>query len=168
LSGSRSGSSSKKPSATASKRRPRFGNEGADVEGVSLPEKFGGLAKAQETILQTLLARSLSHESKGYPDRLSDTLNKVIERGDSAGMDEYMRARRLTAECRGESAGLFQGHHVLLAPSVKGEAPEGLETTGDPLFCQMWTLLGLPCVSAPGIWGPNGLPLGAQIIGPMY
>ena len=44
----------------------------------------------------------------------------------------------------------------------------GLESTGDPLFCRMWTLLGLPCVSLPGIRGPDGLPLGAQIIGPMY
>jgi Asp-tRNA(Asn)/Glu-tRNA(Gln) amidotransferase A subunit family amidase len=83
-------------------------------------------------------------------------------------MDGYLEARKLAAECRWEAVGLFQDHDVLLAPSVRGEAPVGLESTGDPLFCRMWTLLGLPCVSLPGIWGPDGLPLGAQIIGPMH
>ena len=140
----------------------------ADVEEVSLPAKFGGLVEAQETILRVELAHALSYEFENHPDRLSDLLYDVIERGNSVGMDEYLEARKLAAECLWESRGLFWDHDVLLAPSVRGEAPVGLGSTGDPLFCRMWTLLGLPCVSLPGILGPDGLPLGAQIIGPMY
>ena len=83
-------------------------------------------------------------------------------------MDTYFEAQRLAAKCRWESSALFRDHDVLLAPSVRGEAPVGLESTGDPLFCRMWTLLGLPCVSLPGIQGPHGLPLGAQIIEPRH
>jgi Asp-tRNA(Asn)/Glu-tRNA(Gln) amidotransferase A subunit family amidase len=41
----------------------------------------------------------------------------------------------------------------------------GLESTGDPLFCRAWTLLGLPTVSVPGLVGPAGMPLGVQLIG---
>jgi Asp-tRNA(Asn)/Glu-tRNA(Gln) amidotransferase A subunit family amidase len=140
----------------------------AFVEEVSLPAKFGGLVEAQETILEVELARALSYEFENHPERLSDLLYGVIERGNSVGMDEYLEARKLAAKCRWETDGLFRGYDVLLAPSVRGEAPAGLGSTGDPLFCRMWTLLGLPCVSLPGIWGPDGLPLGAQIIGPMY
>jgi Asp-tRNA(Asn)/Glu-tRNA(Gln) amidotransferase A subunit family amidase len=150
------------------KAAARLDDGGADVDEVSLPVRFGGLVEAQETILGVELARALSYEFENHPNRLSDLLYGVIEQGRSVGMDEYLKAQKLAAECRWESGGLFQDHDVLLAPSVRGEAPEGLGSTGDPLFLRMWTLLGLPCVSLPGIRGPNGLPLGAQIIGPMY
>ena len=52
----------------------------------------------------------------------------------------------------------------MLAPSAPGEAPRGLERTGDPIFGLMWTLLGLPCMTLPCGTGPNGLPLGVQLI----
>src|SRR5918998_1161660 len=145
-----------------------LGDNGADIDEVSLPDKFGGLVEAQNTILEVELSCALSYEFENHPDQLSDLLSGVIEQGRSVRMDTYFEARKLAAECRWESGVLFRDHDVLLAPSVRGEAPEGLESTGDPLFCRMWTLLGLPCVSLPGIKGPNGLPLGAQIIGPMY
>jgi Asp-tRNA(Asn)/Glu-tRNA(Gln) amidotransferase A subunit family amidase len=54
---------------------------------------------------------------------------------------------------------------VLLAPSSLGEAPAGLASTGDPVFCRSWTLLGLPCVHLPFASGRNGLPVGLQLIG---
>lgn len=145
-----------------------LGDNGADVDEVSLPGKFGGLVEAQNTILEVELSCALSYEFENHPDQLSDLLSGVIEQGRSVRMDKYFEARKLAAECLWESSVLFRDHDVLLAPSVRGEAPEGLESTGDPLFCRMWTLLGLPCVSLPGIKGPNGLPLGAQIVGPMY
>ena len=146
----------------------QLGEAGAVVDETSLPGKFGGLVEAQNTILEVELSCALSYEFENYPDRISDLLRGVIEQGNSIGMERYLEAQKLAAECRWESLGLFHDHDVLLAPSVRGEAPVGLESTGDPLFCRMWTLLGLPCVSLPGIHGPDGLPLGAQIIGPMY
>jgi Asp-tRNA(Asn)/Glu-tRNA(Gln) amidotransferase A subunit family amidase len=141
---------------------------GAVVDETSLPGKFDGLVEAQNTILEVELSCALSYEFENYPDRMSDLLRGVVEQGNSIGMERYLEAQQLAAECRWESIQLFHDHDVLLAPSVRGEAPVGLESTGDPLFCRMWTLLGLPCVSLPGIHGPDGLPLGAQIIGPMY
>jgi Asp-tRNA(Asn)/Glu-tRNA(Gln) amidotransferase A subunit family amidase len=146
----------------------RLDERGADVEEVSLPRKFGGLVEAQTAIFQAELARALYHEFENHPDQISDLLYGIIESGNAVEMDEYLEAQKLAAECRWESRDLFQDHDVLLAPSVRGEAPEGLGSTGDPLFLRMWTLLGLPSVSVPGIRGPDGLPLGAQIIGPMY
>src|ERR687894_2028348 len=79
----------------------------AFVEEVSLPAKFGGLVEAQETILGVELAHALSYEFENHPDQLSDLLYGVIERGNSVGMDEYLEARKLAAECLWESGGLF-------------------------------------------------------------
>jgi amidase len=46
-----------------------------------------------------------------------------------------------------------------------GEAPLGLEATGDPAFNRIWTLLGTPCVSLPAARGPAGMPVGVQLAG---
>ena len=47
-------------------------------------------------------------------------------------------------------------------------APAGLESTGEPTFCTLWTMLGLPAVSLPLLQGANGLPLGVQLVGPRH
>ena len=52
-----------------------------------------------------------------------------------------------------------------MAPAAPGEAPAGLLYTGNPVFSRMWTLLGVPCVTMPAIWGDSGLPTGIQLIG---
>jgi Asp-tRNA(Asn)/Glu-tRNA(Gln) amidotransferase A subunit family amidase len=57
------------------------------------------------------------------------------------------------------------GLDVLITPSAPGEAPKGLEWTGDPAFNYIWTSLHVPCVTVPVGTGPNGLPLGIQIVG---
>lgn len=54
---------------------------------------------------------------------------------------------------------------ALLVPAVPGEAPEGLDSTGDPLFCRAWTLLGAPAIAVPAGRGARGLPVGVQLVG---
>jgi len=54
---------------------------------------------------------------------------------------------------------------VLLTPSASGEALKGIESTGSSLFNKSWTLLGVPCVTVPHGCGPQGLPLGVQLVG---
>ena len=54
---------------------------------------------------------------------------------------------------------------IILTLPAGGEAPEGIGSTGDPLFNRVWTLLGWPCISLPVEFGPGGLPLGVQIVG---
>ena len=58
-----------------------------------------------------------------------------------------------------------EGLDVLVTPSAPGEAPEGLGWTGDPAFNFIWTSLHVPCVTVPAGTGPNGMPLGIQIVG---
>ena len=46
------------------------------------------------------------------------------------------------------------------------EAPLGLDNTGTPVFYMLWTALYAPCVNVPMGRGPQGLPLGVQIVCP--
>ena len=63
------------------------------------------------------------------------------------------------------STGFFGECDALLTPAAPGEAPLGLGHTGNPVFNRMWTLLGMPCVTLPAVWGESGLPTGIQLVG---
>ncbi len=56
-------------------------------------------------------------------------------------------------------------YDAILTPSAAGEAPAGLETTGSPAFCTIWTICGTPALNLPVFQGPSGLPMGAQLVG---
>src|SRR3954453_12943356 len=60
---------------------------------------------------------------------------------------------------------VFDRCDALLAPSAIGEAPKGLTSTGNAVFNRIWTLFGVPAITIPAAQGPNGLPVGIQIIG---
>ncbi|MCE5280531.1 MAG: hypothetical protein LLG93_00340 [Deltaproteobacteria bacterium] len=53
----------------------------------------------------------------------------------------------------------------MVTPSTTGEAPATLDQTGNPAFCSIWSLCGVPAVTIPAGLGPRGLPLGLQIVG---
>jgi Asp-tRNA(Asn)/Glu-tRNA(Gln) amidotransferase A subunit family amidase len=74
-------------------------------------------------------------------------------------------ARDLTARCREALPATFEGCDVLLLPAALGEPPLRA-STGDPVCCRAWTLLGCPAVAIPGLRGPAGLPVGLQLVGP--
>ena len=110
-------------------------------------------------------ARSTAFELLNHHDKLS---KKFLERAD-AGMaytvDENDAARALVMACQGDLDEEMKGLGVLVCPSAPGVAPKGLDATGDPVFNRIWTMLGTPCVSVPGLTGQNGLPVGIQIVG---
>jgi Asp-tRNA(Asn)/Glu-tRNA(Gln) amidotransferase A subunit family amidase len=53
---------------------------------------------------------------------------------------------------------------VLLTAAATGEAPLGWHT-GNASLCAIWTTMYVPSMSLPVFTGPNGLPVGAQLIG---
>jgi Asp-tRNA(Asn)/Glu-tRNA(Gln) amidotransferase A subunit family amidase len=61
----------------------------------------------------------------------------------------------------------FTEFDAIVAPAAAGEAPKFGTGTGDPIFCTLWTLAGLPCITLPLLVGENNLPIGVQLIGPV-
>ncbi len=132
---------------------------------VALPAGLDRLAALQKEVQAFETARSLSHERLHHAERLSAPLQALI--GDGLAITGQAHAHNLqeVAAARRQAAALFDTHDVLLAPSSIGEAPAGLDGTGDPVFCRGWTLLGLPCVHLPFARGARGLPVGLQLVG---
>mgnify|MGYP001250781486 FL=1 len=60
-------------------------------------------------------------------------------------------------------AGLYE-FDAILTPSAVGEAPLGLSDTGPITFNYLWTVLHMPAITLPLFTGPNGLPIGVQLV----
>lgn len=129
-----------------------------------LPVEFVALADTQRTIMLAEAAQHLADEHREHADALSDQLRDLLVAGARIGDAELGQAREHARRCRERVPDVFAEHDGLLAPSAVGEAPRGIDATGDPLFGRVWTLLGTPCVAVPGLYGPDGMPLGVQVI----
>jgi len=120
----------------------------------------------QKTIMAAEMAANLEREWRAGKDRLSPQLRELIERGREVRAVDYQRAVRAIAPAVESLDELFmERYDAILTPTALGTAPRGLASTGDPVFCTPWTLLGMPALSVPLMQGANRLPLGAQLVG---
>ena len=119
-----------------------------------------------KTIMEAEMAHNFAREWRDGRDKLSDKLRELIERGREARAVDYQRALAMIAPMQESFEELFtQRYDAILTPAAAGTAPKGLHSTGDPSFCTLWTLAGLPAISLPLMRGANGLPLGVQLVG---
>jgi Asp-tRNA(Asn)/Glu-tRNA(Gln) amidotransferase A subunit family amidase len=130
-----------------------------------LPADFGEVAAVQAALQAHETATALADEHRRHRDLLSPALLVLLDQGRAIEAREVEAHRVRAARWRSEVDALFDRFDVLLAPSAVDEAPEGLQHTGDPIFCRPWSLLGLPCMHLPFATGSTGLPVGLQLVG---
>lgn len=139
---------------------------GASVTRAALPAPFRGIDAAHRTLMSAAVARSFARIHARHAAHLSDSLRAFIERGQRETTAALARARACVAEAHAALARLAPAGSLLLWPAAPGEAPVGLESTGDSLLNRPWSLLGYGVVTLPAGLGPAGMPLGLQIIDP--
>jgi len=119
------------------------------------------------TIMEAEMAANLEREWDKGRDRLSEQLRALLERGRNVRAIDYQRALSRIAPIHESFVELFeQRYDAILTPAATGAAPRGLSSTGDPVFCTLWTLCGMPAISLPLLQSANELPLGVQLVGP--
>ena len=138
---------------------------GASVSDFALPSLYGPLKDAHNLIMQAESARSLGWEMLRHRDELSDGLREVMEWGLAQSPEAVDEARAAFDGARRAFPPATEGFDVLVTPAAPGEAPAGLDWTGNPVFNALWTGLHVPCVTVPAGTGPNGMPLGLQVVG---
>jgi Asp-tRNA(Asn)/Glu-tRNA(Gln) amidotransferase A subunit family amidase len=147
----------------------RLAQAGAPLRDVTLPDDFADLkVAARQTINNYERSKSMAAEWSGHRDLISPKLEHCIELGMQMPYADYLSAIRLGESCRARLPAEFEDFDILLAPCVNGEAPAGLESTGDPGFQAIWTILHVPTMSLPTHTGPRGLPVGIQLVGRRY
>jgi Asp-tRNA(Asn)/Glu-tRNA(Gln) amidotransferase A subunit family amidase len=138
---------------------------GASVEARELPATFAALKIAHPIIMNAESARALGWELATHPEGLSEGLRERMAFGLNQTEAALTEAYDVFTSTQHAFPDVISGLDVLVTPSAPGEAPAGLEWTGDPAFNFIWTSLHVPCVTVPAGTGPNGLPLGIQIVG---
>jgi len=143
----------------------RLARAGARVRDQELPGMFAELDRLHRVIMSHETAQSMAHEWRTARDRLSPGMSEFIERGLSTSTQAVAAARAHVEACKAALPGLLGDDELILTLPAAGEAPVGLASTGNAVFCRMWTLLGVPCLTLPAGCGERGLPLGVQLVG---
>lgn len=130
-----------------------------------LPVPYSTMLNAAKIINDFEGARSHEQRWRQHGDRIGIKLSKLIGDGLNIPESQYRDSLRLVETAREAMKPVFAEFPVLLTPAAPGSAPEGLESTGDPVMNAVWTALGTPVLGIPMPHAP-GLPLGLQLIGP--
>lgn len=138
---------------------------GKACEEVALPEVYGEGAMAQRTLNLAGIARNYGRYAERGAAELSDFMRGAIADGRKVTAVDYLTALDWQVSLNAGLDQLFDRYDAILTPAATGEAPHGLHATGNPAFCSLWSLCGVPAISLPLLRGPNGLPVGVQLVG---
>ena len=139
---------------------------GDRVEEVVLAVPTDEVLELQRAIGGAEIAINLRREWDKGREKLSPALQARIEHGRQVRAVDYLVALSQIPQLNDSLTELFeQRYDAILTPAAFGTAPAGLESTGDPAFCALWTLCGVPALSVPLMQGANDLPLGVQLVG---
>ena len=132
---------------------------------LALPPPCDELLAAHDVIMPYEGARLLAWEYRMHRGDMSEAIRGIVETGLGMDRDRYLWALGVREAARAAFDRVFDDADALITPAAPGEAPEGLGWTGSPECNRIWTTLGAPCITLPGLAGEAGLPVGVQLVG---
>jgi aspartyl-tRNA(Asn)/glutamyl-tRNA(Gln) amidotransferase subunit A len=142
----------------------RFRRAGALVTDLALPAGFAEVVPRHRTVMAVEAAAFHEGRLRRYPDDYPPKIRALLEEGLACPAPEYAHCKEHQADLTRDMLGCFEDVDVLLTPATTGPAPDA-GTTGDPAFNSPWSYTGLPTISLPAGWSPEGLPLAIQLVG---
>lgn len=137
---------------------------GGPVAWPAPPDGLDAGVELLATIMAYESARTIGLAIRGQESKVSRIARDLFERGANIPDSTYEAALAERQRLRTAFEEWIAPYDAVLTPPALGEAPPRA-TTGDPRFCSRWSLLGVPAVTIPTGRGPNGLPLGLQLVG---
>lgn len=132
---------------------------------VDLPDSY----RAAWDALRAIMAADMAYNLGAVVDKggeISKQFRDLIAEGRKVTAVEYLAAVRDARRYAEDLSGIFeQLSDAIITLSARGVAPQGLGATGDPVFCTLWTLTGLPSLNLPLLANAQGLPIGVQLVG---
>lgn len=142
-------------------------NHGAVIHDADMPEVFTGIEDSFRVISSVEGARSLAAEARDHFDRLNYWVQAAQKISKATDQAQFDKAELHVIACMAAMVEMFSACDVILTPSACGEATTDLTGISNSAFNRTWTLLQGPCVNIPAYHGPNGMPVGVQIVGPV-
>jgi Asp-tRNA(Asn)/Glu-tRNA(Gln) amidotransferase A subunit family amidase len=137
---------------------------GEQCDSIDLPDVFSEAWKWQRWLQVADIAKNYSPLIERGPESVSQVLHDMVEEGRKVRAVDYNLAEEMRHVLNAGLDEIFERYDAILTPSTPGPAPEGLESTGSPVFNAMWTYCGVPCVNLP-LLDVDGMPLGVQLVG---
>ena len=129
------------------------------------PEWIDALHACHDAVMGWETTRALAYERMHRTGMVNEVTLLFLDRLSRVTLEDYDAAQQALMDRAGLLDQLLGDCDVLLTAAAPGEAPRGLDSTGDPVFNKVWTLLHGPCVTLPAGHGPLGLPVGVQLVG---
>jgi len=137
---------------------------GAKIVDVDLPKEFERVEAVHRAVSSFEFARNFTWEIDHHWDEISEKLRTGRLRHGLACTDEqYLEARTAAEHLRALLPQSFGDCNALLSAAATGEAPIGLDSTGNAAPSAIWTITHVPQMTLPVFKGPNGLPVGLQV-----
>ena len=146
----------------------RLGRARAHVEQISPPPSFSDLGKAFWTILATEPAAYHEEALERRPGTFEGKTLEFLRKGLATSAINYLHALEVQRRFRREAAMILQRYDAILVPSTNFTAPAGLDSTGDPVFNNPWSMSGNPVVGLPSGLSSQGLPMAVQLVGAAF
>ena len=143
----------------------RTGQLGAVLEGLRVRVVEPRALTGQEIVMDRRAGEGMTKSitATGGIDDQQLMLDRLAQ-AESMSIEDYRRALAERAHIRATYAQLSSFADAAITLSATGAAPEGLHSTGNPIFAVAGSLLGVPAVSLP-LLADEGLPLGLQVLG---
>ncbi|WP_421851050.1 amidase [Oricola sp.] len=137
---------------------------GAEITWLAPPAWYDGVFDLHEAVMGWEATHSLAYEIRNEWDRLTPVTRTMLTDLGRVTGDRYRTAVEELPGIRHLMDALLGRFDAVLTLAAPGEAPQGT-ATGDPIFNRLWSVLQVPLVNLPGATGPNGLPVGVQLVG---
>ena len=138
---------------------------GEHAEEFTLSARYAVAWDWHKKIMEAEIARNYQRDYERGRQQLSESLRGQIERGRAVTAVDYNTAVDGIDALNLALEEVFFSFDAIITPATAGTAPKGLDSTGSPAFCTLWTLCGMPAITLPLLQGDDGLPLGVQLVG---
>jgi aspartyl-tRNA(Asn)/glutamyl-tRNA(Gln) amidotransferase subunit A len=145
----------------------RLHQSGATVERITPPAGFTEVLARHRIVMAVEAAAFHRDRLRHHPDDYLPNIRGLLEEGMACPADEYARTKEHQRQLTTKMKACFEEFDALLCSATRGAAPDAA-TTGDPAFNSPWSYTGLPTVSLPAGFDPNGMPLAIQLVGPAW
>ncbi len=139
---------------------------GAVVVDLDLPAGFDAIEDAFRVISSVEGARALAFEASGHRGALNRWIRDGLDFAAACDAATYDAARATAETCRRALSRKFAAIDLILTPSAPGEPSTDLAGVQVSNFNRVWTLMHTPCLNVPAFTGPNGAPVGVQLVAP--
>ncbi len=129
-------------------------------------EDIEEINQAHNTLVAYEFARVHENWFEDHGQRYRKETVELIKTGQKIEKKEYLQAKEARLHRREELHNRMRrnGVDIIISPAAPGPAPQGIDSTGDPVMNLPWTNTGLPAVTVPSGISAQELPFGLQLV----